>query len=302
MLSRFQFSRSWPSGAAFPGSGIAIVFRRQMRCRQPLHDLARMGMLLLVHQSLAFWFLSMRMPLSEYSGDTARYLFRWLSMAAVSASLVYLPCAAFLGAMAVPPISRFEETQSMLLTRLAPYDVCAGRLFAWLWPVISALLASCALSLTVQVVRRPVMPDGAGGYAAIVIMHAALLTGACLIAAVGFLAATRRRPGRVWTRGALVATVTAVIAVFGLTLADSLLKRLEDPTGLIYALLLVNPAVAAATPLQVDTLRLQWVYERTTAHEYPFLYPPPLASCALFVGGTVGALALASVRLRRAYR
>ena len=223
-------------------------------------------------------------------------------MVALAGPLLYLPCAAVLGALAAPPASRFEHTQSMLLTRLTAFDVCAGRLLSWLWPVISALLASCAISLTVQLVRRPLLPGMAAGYTNILTMHLAQLTAALLTGAIGLLIAMRRRPGRVWERGAAAALIGAGLAVVALLLADPAIRRMDDPTWLISSLLLFNPAIAATSALQSDTLRLPWVYDRTVAPEYPFLYPPPLASCAVFAGGALVALGLASVRMRRAYR
>jgi hypothetical protein len=273
-----------------------------MRARCPVRDLIWMSVLLLCHESIALWLQSTMIPLTEYESNTPRFLFRWLTMAALAGPLIYLPCSAVIGAIAAPPASRFEETQAMLLTRLAPIDVCAGRLLAWLWPVISAVLASCALSLAVQLIWRPVLPGSPDGYAAIIIMHLAMLSSVLLIGAIGFLIAMRRRPGRIWERGAIGALLAAGFLLFAMLPADALIRKMDDPTRLIYSLLLVNPAVAAGTSLQVDTLRLKWIYERTAAHEYPFLYPPPLASCALFAGGAAAALGLAAARLRRAYR
>jgi len=302
MLSRFQVSGNWRARAALPGAGIPIVFRLQMRRRCAWRDLIWMGVLLLCHQALALGLQSLITPLQEYSADSPRFLLRWLSMTAIAGPMLYLPCAAMLGAMAVPPVSRFEETQSMLLTRLTPFDLCAGRLIAWLWPVISGLLASCALWLAVQLIWRPLLPGSAAGYGAILMMHLVLISSAAAIGSIGFLLGMRHRPGRVWARGAGVALMAAILAVGGLFLVNPLVRRMDNPTALIDSMLLVNPATAATTALQMDVLRLPWLYERTDAPEYPFAYPPPAASCALFACCAGVALTLASVRHRRAYR
>src|SRR5207302_2166753 len=66
----------------------------------------------------------------------------------------------------------------------------------WLWPIIAAVLASCAISLTVQLVWRPLFQGSADGYAAIFVMHLVLLSSVAAIGALAFLTALRRRPGR----------------------------------------------------------------------------------------------------------
>jgi len=302
MLSRFQVFRFGRPGNFAPGAGIPIVFQQQMRSRCPWRDLIWTSVLVICHEAIAAGLQYSIMPAREYSGDTPGFLHRWLSMAALAGPLLYLPIAAVLGAVAAPPVSRFEETQSMLLTRLTPFDVCAGRLLSWLWPLISALLASCAISLTVQVIWRPLFPGSADGYAAIFVVHLILLASVLAIGAIGFLFAMRRRPGRVLARGTIAALLSAVLAVMGLFLCNPVIGRMENPTGLIYGLLVINPATASAAALRMDVLRVPWLYDRTVAHDFPFSYPPPLASCALFTGIAMAALALSAVRLRRAYR
>lgn len=302
MLSRLQLLRRAPRTAGLPGSGIAIVFRQQMRSRCPVRDLIWISVLVLCHEAIALGLQFGMMPLREYAGVTPGFLLRWLSMAAIAGPLLYLPLAAALGALAAPPVSRFEETQAMLLTRLTPLDLCAGRLFAWLWPLISGVLASCAITLTVQLIWRPLMPGFADGYAAIFVMHLVLLTSVVAIGALAFLLAIRRRPGRIWSRGFIAALLASVLAVSGLFLLDPVLRRMDNPTGLIYAALLANPVAASTTSLKTDVLRIRWLYDRTAAHDYPFTYPPPLATCSLFAGLAVAAVGLSAARLRRAYR
>ena len=56
----------------------------------------------------------------------------------------------------------------------------------------------------------------------------------------------------------------------------------------------VNPASAAAIALNMDVLRLPWLYEHSDAHEYPFVYPP-IGSRVLFSARIgAGAMALAA--------
>ena len=302
MLSWFQVSRARRAVQFVPGRGVCVVFQRQMRARCPFRDLIWMAVLVLCHAALSLGLQSMVMPAREYASNPPHFLLRWLSMAALVGPLLYLPIAAALGAFAAPPISRFEETQSMLLTRLTPFDVCAGRLFASLWPLITAILAVCALALSAQLIWRPLPRGSTDGYIAILLMHMVLLCAAFAIGAIGFLFAIRRRPGRTLARGTCVAVAGAVLSMSILFLANSMIRRLDNPTSLIYGALLVNPATAATTALHLDILRMPWLYERTDAPEYPFTYPSPLASCALFATAGGVALAVSSVRLRRAYQ
>jgi hypothetical protein len=166
MLSRFQVARVRPEPILLC-KGIYSVFRQQMRARCPIRDLIWTSIIVLSHAALAVALQSMIAPLSEYTSNSPRSLLRLLTMAALVGPLLYMPIAAVLGTFAVPPVSRFEETQSMLLTRLTALDVCAGRFLASLWPVISAILASCAISLAIQLCRR-VTPDG---YTNVLMVH-----------------------------------------------------------------------------------------------------------------------------------
>jgi hypothetical protein len=301
MLSRFQLAGAWRSRAPLPGAGVLTVFMQRLRGRSPWRDLLWTAVLVMCQQALALALESRVTPVREYL-DSPRFLLRWLSMEGLAAPLLYLPLAAALGAFAAPPAARFEETQSMLLTRLSSFDICAGRLMASLWPVISALLASCALTLSAQLVWRVLLPGTTAGYVAIFAMHAVLLASVLAIGAVAMLCALRRRPGRVWARGAGIALAAAGLAICGIFLCNSVILRMDNPTGLIYGLLLVNPATAATSSVGVDVLRQSWLYDRTNAHDFLFVYPPAAATAALFAGGALAALAVASVRLRRAYR
>jgi hypothetical protein len=301
MLQLRDRSRRFFDGAALPGLGAWLVFRQQLRGRCPIRDLIWTVVLLLAHLALALALQSAITPLKEYNSDTPRFLLRWLSMAALVGPALYLPCGAVLGAFAVPPISRFEETQSALLTRLTPFDVCAGRLAAALWPVISSLLASCAFWLSVQIAWRSA-PGAGSGYLSIFLVHIVLLCAVYMIGAMGFLFALRHRPGRIWGRGALFGTGWAVLCLTTILLINPLIRRMDNPTALINAALTINPATAATTALNMDVLRLRWLYDHTDAPEYPFAYPSPLLSSAIFAGIGLAAQGLSALRLRRAYR
>ena len=285
-----------------PGSGIWIVFTRQLRARCAVRDLIWMVILVACQHSLAVGLQFALVPMQEYNAHSALLAQRELTTACVTGTLLYMPLAAVLGALACPSESRFEETQSLLLTRLTAVDLCVGRLLAWMWPVISAILASCALSLMIQVGWRPILPSSVYGYLSIGMMHIVLLTAALCFSAIALLFAIRRRPGRAPARGLFAGVAAATLAIGGLFLANSIIPRMDNPAGLINSLLLINPAVAASTSLHVDVLRLNWVYDHTESTAYPFMYPNPVASCSLFMGISLGATGLAAIRLRNAYR
>lgn len=297
MLSRLRlFSEN------LPGTGVLIVFQQQMRARCPVRDLIWTAVLIGCHVAIFVGLQAVLIPNAQYVGEAPSMLKQWMTMSSLTGPILYLPVAAVLGALAAPSAAQFAETQSMLLTRLAPIDICVGRVFAWLWPVLSAILGSCALWFTAQLIWRPLLAVSAEGYIAIGVMNLVLMTAALAAGAIAFLFAMRRRPGRVVARGVAAALIASTLALAGLFIANPAIDRMDNPTALIFGLLLVNPATAAATAIHVDSLRLAWLYERTDAPAYPFRYPSPLGSCALFAGCAVGALALSSVRLRRAYR
>lgn len=302
MLSRFADPQSGPRRPSIPGAGVFIVYRQQMRARNAWYDLIWTCLLVCCHGGLALLLQWSLTPSREYGGDISHFLTRWLTMCALGGPILTMPIAAVLGALAAPAASQFEETQSMLLTRLTPFDLCCGRLVACLWPVLSEMLAFCALSLTVQLAWRPLALERIDGYIAIIVVSLVLLSAVLAIGTTGFLFALRGRPGRVLARGIFAGIALAALSVTGLFLVNPVVRRLDNPTGLITEMLLVNPSIAATSALRVDILRLPWLYERTDAPEYPFSYPEPLATCAVFGGGAVAMLGMASARLRRAYR
>jgi hypothetical protein len=289
------------SRRGLPFSGVAAVFLWRMRSRNARRDLLWTGVLLAVLLILAAMLQTKWEQVNLYSGTAPHFLLRWLRIGAASAAFLFLPCAAVLGAGAVPPTAEFETTQAALMTRLTALDICVGRLLAALWPLISTLLASCAFWLAAQLGWRFV-EGGLHGFGPILSAHLVLFCAVIMVGAVGFLFATRRRPGRVWGRGAVVALLWVALCLTALFLCNPQIQRMNDPTRLIEGTLLLNPVAAVATAYQWDILRTPWLYDHTDAPEYPFLYPPTLASAGIFMLTGLGALGLAALRLRRAYR
>ena len=254
-----------------------------------------------MHQALALALQSAFIPLAEYNSELPRFLVRWISMSGLVGALLLLPIASVLGAMAVPPRARFEQTQSALMTHLTPLDLCAGRLLASLWPVLTSLLASCGFWLVVQILWRSV-PGAVAGYTAIVLMHFVLF---CAVFMVGGWRSCWPRAGGRDGRGDVARALGysgPTLCIAGILLVNPIVRRMNDPTRLISAALVVNPASAAAVSLKMDVLRLPWLYEHSDAPEYPFAYPPVWASCLIFAGIGVGAMALAARRTLHAYR
>ncbi len=284
-----------------PLSGIVAVFRWRMRSRNAWRDLLWTVVLLGGLLGVSALLQTTWAQTDVYAGLAPGFLLRWLTMGAAGAAFLFLPCAAVLGAGAVPTTAEFEATQSALMTRLTAFDLCIGRLLAALWPLESTLLASCAFWLAAQLGWR-FLSGALHGFGPILIAHLVLLCAVIMIGAVGFLFATRRRPGRVWGRGALVALLWAAFCIAALLLFKGQMQKMTNPTRLIDGMLLLNPVSAVATAFQWDILRAPWLYDHTVAPDYPFLYPAPLASAGLFALIGVGALGAAAFRLRRAYR
>jgi hypothetical protein len=89
------------------------------------------------------------------------------------------------------------------------------------------------------------------------------------------------------------------LAVAAMFVVGPLLARCARPEWLISAALLVNPAVAMGTALNLDVLRTPWIYQWTPIPEYRFAYPPPAWTLLFYT--TLAALALfaAARRLRQ---
>jgi hypothetical protein len=238
----------------------------------------------------------------EYVSGGPPFMSRWLVTASALAVLILPLVAAALGALAVPGSEEFELTQTALITRLQPIDLVLGRLVAGIWPLISAVLLSLVTCLGVQLVAHPISgPDH--GYGHIFTAHAVILTAVLLAAALGFVAAEGRRPGRSPGRGAAVGIGCFAVALLAIWLVDPLWGHMRHPAPAIEAVLLVNPVVAATTAYgSYDPIRAPVVYDHLTAHDYEFHYPPSAATAGLYALLAAGGCAAAAFRLRRAYR
>lgn len=282
-------------------SGFSVVFWQQMRSRCPKRDLIWTFVLVLVNLAMGYLLMNLLFPVAMYSGVETRLPLRWMRMSALSAPILWSLLAVILGTYAVPGRDKFVQTQAALLTNLTPMDIVLGRLLASLWPLSAASLLSLALCWTVQVVWRP-LPDGWQGYTAIAMAVLVIDAFALMIGSVGFLAAMERRPGRNSIRGMLVSLAVAVFCITGLFLLNGVFPKFNDPTLFINSVLFLNPSTAATSALDLDVLRMDRFYDYSVVPQYPFLYPPALATAVgyLVVAGICAWIA--SLMLRRAYR
>ena len=284
-----------------PLSGAALVFRQQRRGRRYGRDLlgafGLLALLLAIAAGLQSLFFG---QISVYSNNEVRLLLRWLTTETIAAALL-LPCAgAILGSGAVPVSAEREAIQALLLTRLTAWDIVAGRLLAALCVPFCVLGISLTGWLAAQYGFR-FSPGSLAGLGPILAAHGVLLAMLTMSGAAGFLCALCVRPGRSWERGALLSLLLSVLCIFGLFALNGPIRRIENPTALIEAALLINPVTGVSAALDKDILRVPWIYKRTEAPEYPFLYPPPLATAGVLMLIAAGAQTAAALRLRRSY-
>lgn len=285
----------------FPLTGVALVFRRRLRRRRLIWDLlgalGLLGLLLAIAAGLQSLFFGM---VSVYSNNEIRFLLRWLTTETVAAALL-LPCAgAILGSGAVPVSSKREVIQGLLLTSLTAWDIVVGRLLAALWTPFCVLCVSLITWLIAQA-KYHFLPDNIGGARGLLAAHLVLLAMLLMSGSVGFLFALRIRPGRSWERGALLSVSLSAVCLFGLFALNGPIRRMNDPTRLIEAALIINPISGVCAALDKDILRVPWIYNRTQAPEYPFYYPVPLATTSVLLTIMLGALTTATLVFRRAY-
>lgn len=285
----------------FPLSGAALVFRRQRRGRRSgwelLGALGLLALLLAIAAGIQSLFFG---QVSVYSNNEVRLLLRWLTTETIAAALL-LPCAgAILGAGAVPGSAEREAIQALLLTHLTAWDIVTGRLLAALRIPFCVLGISLIAWMTAQCAFH-FSPGSLAGLGPILAAHGVLLATLLMSGATGFLCALRSRPGRSWERGALLSLSLSVLCVFGLFALNAPIRRMDNPTALIEAALLINPVTGVSAALNKDILRVPWIYQRTEAPEYPFLYPPPLATTGVLTLIALGAQTAAALRLRRSY-
>lgn len=286
----------------FPLSGVVLVLRSRRRGRRVgrelLGVLGLLALLLAVAIGLQSLFFG---QISVYSNNEVRFLLRWLTTETIAAALL-LPCAgAILGSGAVPVSAERESVQALLLTQLTAWDIVVGRLLAALWIPFCVLCVSLLTWLVAQGGYH-FTSGSVGGVRAIVEAHLVLLTTLLMSGATGFLCALRGRPGRSWERGAILSLSLSVICLFGLFTLNRPIRRMDNPTTLIEAALVINPISGVSAALDKDILRVPWIYKRTEAPEYPFYYPVPLATTGVLFLIAFGAQLIASAVFRRSYQ
>jgi hypothetical protein len=312
--------RNWQWSLA----GVGVVLRQRMR-RHARRDLVWAGLLLVGLLGISGWLQVqpfrpdirgslcgcsldglgdarvLRFRLAFFLFGVPDYYLRWLLMYALGASLVLMPVAGVLGAHAVPRSEETGAVQAALLTRLRAGDICLGRLIAALWPLIAAMGVSCAFWLCLEAGTR-FLPDRLAGGEQILAAHVVLLCGTGMAGSIGFVFASRSRPGAMWGRGALMAFLVTVVSLGGIVLDDPLVQRMDNPVPLINAALLFNPVSVLAPVFKVDLLRTRWLYAHTSATEYPFHYPSEWAGIGVSLLISLLCMQAAAMLMRRAYR
>ncbi len=286
----------------FSLSGVAVVFCRQRRGRRLERELLGAFGLLILLLAIAAGIQSLFFgQISVYSSNAVRFLLRWLTTETIAAALL-LPCAgAILGAGAVPISAEREAVQAALLTQLTAWEIVTGRLLAALWMPFCVLSVSLAGWLLAQLSFR-FSQGSVKGLGPILLAHTVLLAVLLMGGATGFLFALRSRPGRAWERGAALSLSLSIVCLFGLFTLNRPIRRMDDPTPLIEAALLINPVTGVCSALNKDILRVPWIYNRTDAPEYPFVYPPPLVTAGVLTLIALSAQTLAAWRFRRSYQ
>jgi len=294
-----------------PLSGIALVLRRSLRGRSVWRDLIWAAAIVCGLLAAGAFLQAKWAPANFYNGGAPGFLLRWLTLGSLGAVFVMLPLAAVLGALASPSTEEMEAVQSALLTRLSAFDIGVGRSLASLSPLWWVLLISVSFWTVAQALLHFV-PGAWHGFAPILCVHCVLVAAIWMIGSIAYLCALRLphsakrtgtggRSGRSWGRGTGIALVWTVFCLTLLFLVNPQIRAAKNPQRLIEGTLLLNPAAAVATALDFDILRTEWLYERTEAPEYLFVYPNPLASTVLFALLGITAQAFAAIVLRRSY-
>ncbi len=296
----------------FPLSGIALVLRRSLRGRSVWRDILWAAVIVCGQLAVGAFLQAKWAPANFYNGGAPGFLLRWLTLGSLGAVFVMLPLAAVLGALAAPAVEEIESVQSALLTRLSAFDIGVGRSLASLSPLGWALLISFGFWTVAQAILHFV-PGAGYGFAPILCVHFVLGAAVWMIGSIAYLSALRLphpggksrsegRSGRSWGRGTGSALFWTVFCLTLLFLVNPQIRAAKNPQRLIEGTLLLNPAAAVATSLDLDILRTEWLYERTEALEYLFVYPNPLGSASLFSLLGVTAQVFAALVLRRSYR
>jgi hypothetical protein len=230
---------------------------------------------------------------SLYNGAGPRLTERWFFSFAVSQAPALAVWTAVAGVRALRRLARSGLLAHALACPLRPMGIVAGVGGAAAWPVALWLAGSTLFWAAVSLrVGTPQLP-------AVLFAHALLLAQAIAFGLLGtaLAAASGEAPAR-----AAVAVVLAgcamAIAMTAMFAVGPLLERCARREWLICAVLLVNPAVAMGTALNLDVLRTPWIYSWTAIPAYRFAYPAPAWTLALYVAFAALAVCAASRRLR----
>ena len=284
-------------------SGTAIVFRRQVRGR-------RLGLELLRALGLLLPFLTLgEEVLRRFLGDAivsdgllGFFKSNWTISEAILAAFLVPFAGAILGANAAPVRAERDSVQAMLLTQLTAWDVVTGRLLAALRTPICLLCISLVTCLAAQYGFRFLRGDVGNRIVSLVAVHGVLLAALLVSGATALLFALGSRPGRSWERGMLLSLSVSFLSIFALFALNGPIRRMANPKPLIESVLLTNPVIGVCTALHKDILRITWIYNRTVAPEYLFLYPSPLATTGVLMLIALAALVTSAIRLGRTYR
>jgi squalene-hopene/tetraprenyl-beta-curcumene cyclase len=229
---------------------------------------------------------------SFYNGVGPRATERWFYSFAVTQAPALAVWSALAGVGAWRRMVDSRMLAHALASPLRPLGLMAGvgaaaALPLALWVVASSLVWAALATAS-----------GAFGVGAVLIAHAVLLAQALAFGLLG--PALVAASGSFWLRSYGAAAIAAAglgAALMALFAVGPLLERCARPEPLIYAVLLVNPAVAMGTALNLDVLRTPWIYQWTPIPEYAFTYPAPLWTLGFYAGATLMVLAAAARRL-----
>ncbi|HEV2471336.1 MAG TPA: hypothetical protein VGS41_01645 [Chthonomonadales bacterium] len=236
--------------------------------------------------------LEARLQSGSFGGSPASLCAAATLCAAVIAPF-YCACA---GAAAAPRGPRREQIGMLLLTGLNAGDIVIGR--------IAAAAVPALLSLAIQAAGWSALAlalPAAALHAGVNLIEAYLIIAAACAAAcaVGYTIASRRSgslvSGAACAVGMLAWSLGAIFALNGA------IGRMDNPAPVVESALLVNPAAAALTAMQVDTLRMPLFYQWSDAPDYPFAYPSPVATASLYLAAAAAAASVSAAGLKRRY-
>jgi hypothetical protein len=237
---------------------------------------------------------------TDSGGDLTRALEQWLSPYALAAALFAAGAGAVYGAGAAPRSGAAEEIQSSLLAGLPPSAICGGHLVAVLRIPLAVLLYSGLMWSLAQAGAR-VVPAEEGGFGAILLAHVILVCVLFMTGAVAFAVQTGAR-GRSWGGGVAVGLLLNTALIASPLLVNSRVQVMDDPSGVLQLLLLVNPVFAVESAMGRNILRAPWVYAHTSAADYLLDFPSPLTTAGLFFCVGLAAYAVSAWKLRAAFR